>query len=103
MKLVILESPYAGDTARNIDYAHQCIKDCLRRGEAPIASHILYTTALDDAVPEERALGIEAGLAWGKVADLTVVYTDFGISAGMRQGIDRARAEGRPVEFRHFS
>ncbi|TCU34118.1 hypothetical protein EV129_113102 [Rhizobium azibense] len=76
--------------------------DCLERGEAPYASHLLYTQVgvLDDSDPVQRARGIEAGLLWGKHAEATVVYTDRGISGGMRQGIQRAINEGRPVEYR---
>ena len=43
MRLVILESPYAGDVAANVKYARRCVRDSLSRGEAPIASHLLYT------------------------------------------------------------
>lgn len=102
MKLVILETPYAGQVGRNITYARMCIRDCLLRGEAPIASHLLYTQpgVLRDDVPDERKHGIEAGLAWGRVAEATVVYTDLGISAGMSLGIQRATREGREVEIR---
>lgn len=101
-RLVILESPYAGDVAANVAYARACLADCLARGEAPIASHLLYTQpgVLNDGVPDERARGIEAGLAWGRRADATVVYVGRGMSRGMEQGIARARAEGRPVELR---
>lgn len=99
-RLVILESPFAGDVGENVLYARDCLLDSLRRGEAPFASHLLYTMVLDDDVPGERTLGIEAGLTWGAVADATVVYTDRGISEGMQKGIARAEAEGRPVEFR---
>ena len=103
-RLVILESPYAGDVHMNLVYGRECLRDCLRRGEAPIASHLLYTQpgVLDDDVPEDRALGIAAGLAWGRVAEATVVYTDRGISKGMQQGIQRAINEGRPVDYRSF-
>jgi hypothetical protein len=102
MRLVIVESPYAGDVDRNVAYARAALADCLRRGEAPLASHLLYTQpgVLDDRVPEERRLGIEAGLAWGRVAEATVVYSDFAYSSGMLQGVERARREGRPVEVR---
>lgn len=64
MRRVIIESPYAGDVELNAQYARECLRDSLTRGEAPIASHLLYTQpgVLDDAVPRERALGIEAGL-----------------------------------------
>lgn len=102
MRLVILESPYAGDVRRNRAYARKALRDCLLRGEAPIASHLLYTQpgVLRDAVPTERQHGIDAGLAWGAVAHATVVYSDLGISRGMQYGIQRARKDGRPVEFR---
>ena len=55
---------------------------------------------LDDANKHERRRGIEAGLRIGQLADRTVVYTDRGISPGMKQGIKRAEDEGRPVEYR---
>lgn len=102
-RCVILESPYAGDVERNVAYARACLRDSLLRGEAPIASHLLYTQpgVLDDEKPEERQIGIDAGLAWGHEADVTVVCIDRGISRGMKLGIGRALREGRPVEFRH--
>jgi hypothetical protein len=100
MRLVILESPLRGDMPANLAYAKEALLDSLRRGESPMASHLLYPQVLDDAEPEERRLGIEAGLAWGLHADATVVYTDRGISSGMRRGINRALAEGRVIEYR---
>ena len=106
MTRVIIESPFAGETKgdieANLTYARAAMHDCLLRGEAPFASHALYTQdgVLDDKVPEQRKLGIEAGLVWGELANKTVVYQDRGISPGMEQGIARARKEGRPVEFR---
>jgi hypothetical protein len=100
--LVILESPFAGNNEVNIKYAREAMRDSLMKGEAPIASHLLYTQpgVLDDNNPEERRKGIEAGLAWGKVAIKTVVYTDLGISKGMEQGIERALKEGRDIDYR---
>ena len=106
LKKVILESPFAGATKeeveRNIRYARACMRDCFNRGEAPLASHLLYTQPgiLDDNDPDERNLGIEAGLLWGAEAEMTVVYIDFGISPGMKKGIDRAEREGRKVDYR---
>lgn len=102
MRLVILESPYAGDVEANLAYARAAMRDCLHRGEAPFASHLLYTQMLDDNQPEQRALGINAGLAWGARAAATVVYVDRGISKGMHLGIEAARNAGRPVEYRRL-
>jgi hypothetical protein len=102
MRLVIVESPYAGDIDRNVEYARACVRDSLARGEAPIASHLLYTQPgiLKDEVPAERQWGIDAGLAWRAVAEASVVYTDEGISKGMEYGIKAAEAAGLPVEYR---
>ncbi len=64
MKRVILESPYAGDVEKNLAYAREALKHSLSCGESPLASHLLYTQVLDDASPNERLLGIEAGYDW---------------------------------------
>jgi oligoribonuclease (3'-5' exoribonuclease) len=86
----------------NIHYARVAMKDCLMRGEAPYASHLLYTQpgVLDDTIPEERMHGIVAGFEWRQVAEKTVVYTDLGISKGMQYGIDDAMKRGCPIEYR---
>jgi len=101
-RLVIIESPYAGDTERNATYARACMADSLSRGEAPLASHLLYTQpgVLDDTIPAERLQGMEAGFAWGLRAELTVVYTDLGWTHGMEAGVQRARDAWRPIESR---
>lgn len=109
IRRVIIESPYSAETedgvAANVAYAIRCMGDSLERGEAPFASHLLYTLPglLDDKNAEERLAGIEAGLRWGEAADFTAVYIDRGISGGMRQGITAANLCGRPVIFRRLS
>lgn len=112
MRPVIIESPYKGDVARNKRYLRACIRDCLRRGESPYASHRMLTDALNDDIPEERALGIEAGLAWAHVrqpvfdsnpADGYILrynlvahlfYIDLGYSSGMKLAQKRFDDEG---------
>jgi hypothetical protein len=100
LRRVVLESPYSGNVLRNVEYARACVRDCLKRGEAPIASHLLFTQVLNDEDPAERKLGIEAGHAWIASATAVVVYIDYGISDGMQEGINRARRHQTPVEFR---
>ena len=112
MKRVIVESPYRGEGYTNLElnlkYARFCLRDCLLRGEAPFASHLLYTQegVLDDQNSIERSLGIEAGLHWGKVANLTAAYIDlideWKHYVGVVKGIKRAYREHRPVEFRNL-
>lgn len=99
---VLIESPFAGNQAQNIAYARKCMRDSLLRGEAPFVSHLLYTQpgVLNDDISEERTIGIFAGLVWGDAADKTVVYTDLGISPGMKKGIEDAKENNRPIEYR---
>ena len=85
--LVIIESPYSGDVVRNTAYARACLLDSLRRGEAPFASHLLYTQVLDDTNPKERTLGLYTGFEWHAAADVIAVYDDFGVSGGMAIGL----------------
>src|SRR5262249_41433684 len=125
MRRVIVESPYAGSLIGrwlNRRYARRCLRDCLKRGDAPLASHLLYTQpgVLRDGVKLERDLGISAGLVWGECAEAsdlgisaglvwgecaeaTVVYTDRGLSRGMQYGIEHARKMGRPIEYRSLN
>jgi len=102
LQRVILESPYAGDVLQNERYARLCMHDCLQRGVAPFASHLLYTQpfVLDDTDPVQRRLGMEAGFSWGEVADYVVVYDDLGVSPGMKEGIKRARDRGLDILYR---
>ena len=102
MRLVIIESPFAGDVQLNLRYVRAAMRDCLNRNEAPYASHALYTQAgvLDDTIPQERAKGIAAGFVWRQVAECTVVYTDLGITPGMQFGINDAEYRDCLVEYR---
>lgn len=102
MRRVVLESPFAGDVAENVAYAKRCMRDCLARGEAPIASHLLWTQPglLRDHNPVERSLGIDAGLAWQDVADAVVFYTDRGMSGGMEAALLHAKRLGKIIEMR---
>jgi len=105
MKRVIIESPYAGTPEQikiNVRYARACVLDSLMRGEAPIASHLLYTQEgiLRDEIPGDRQMGMDAGHAWLIGCDLVAVYTDLGLSMGMVVGASRARDAGKPIEMR---
>jgi len=99
---VIIESPYADGIEQHIEYARECVKDSLMRGESPIASHLLYTqpNILNDESEEEREMGIEAGLAWLSVADKHVFYVDLGVSSGMQIAAEQSKKLDIPTEYR---
>lgn len=104
---MIIESPFAGNDKAHedlhVEYARACLRDSLNRGEAPYASHLLYTQPgiLDDDNPAEREHGISCGhLFLKRAADYVAVYADMGISLGMQRGMMAAKECGRVVEFR---
>jgi hypothetical protein len=99
-KIVVIESPFAGDVAANKAYLQRCIRDCLARAESPYASHQMLTEALDDSVPEQRALGIGAGLAFRLLAPNRVFYIDRGWSRGMLAARKLYESELLPFEIR---
>lgn len=114
LRLVVIESPYGrrpdgeraspAEVEANLAYLRECMAHSLARGEAPFASHGLYTQpgVLDDRDSSERRKGMDAGFAWGARADRVVVYCDRGVTLGMREGVERARRAGQPVEYRRI-
>ena len=97
---VMLESPYAGDVEANEDYARRCMLDSIRRGEAPMVGHLLYTQVLRDANPTERKMGIRAHLAWLRRSKGVVLCTDRGTSPGMKEAIELGLSLGVPIADR---
>jgi hypothetical protein len=114
MSFVVIESPYgtnpdgtradAATMAENVRYLHACILDCLRRGEVPYASHGFFPGPLNDAVPEERKAGIEAGFKIGRVlaaaGAVRAFYVDRGETPGMLLAVPEAERIGQRTERR---
>lgn len=105
MLIVCIESPfkpaesevkeYEGRYSRaellrqNLVYARLALLNSLLRGEAPLASHLLYTQVWSEK-PELRAGGIMAGIEVHHVCGLVALYTDLGVSTGMKAAEDHA-------------
>jgi len=102
MELVVIESPYAGNVEENLTYLRACMAHTLALGEAPFASHAIYTQpgVLDDSDPVQRRIGIDAGFVWAKLASRRAIYVDLGISGGMIEGMRHAIGLGQEVVFR---
>ena len=103
-KLVIIESPYRA-TAYYTEEQHRlyllhAIEFCVRLGEAPFASHHLLPEVLDDDDAYERALGVRCGIAWGMHADMVAVFSDLGVSEGMKDAIEHYKTIGKRIEWR---
>lgn len=103
-KKVVIESPFAGDVEKNVEYAKDCLKDSLKRGESPIVSHLLFPQVLNDNDTQEREQGIQAGLNWLEGADLHVFYVDRGWSKGMLKAFEYNQENvGCKIEIRYLN
>jgi len=102
--LVIVESPFASSSTvtqeQHVTYAQSCVLHSVKQNECPFASHLFYTQIFDDDLLSDRKLGIDLGLTWYKKADISAVYVDHGISAGMVQGITEAYKQGVTIDWR---
>ena len=97
MKRVFVCSAYRGDVTANVEVARAACREVLRQGDAPFAPHLLYPDVLDDDVPAERTLGMEAGRRWLAASHEVLVVGP--VTAGMREEIATAEALGIPVRY----
>ncbi len=91
MKFTVVEVPFIWD------YARECWRDSLARGEYPLMPAFLVSF-YKPLAPGDNA--VEAHIAWHDKADALVVYTDNGISDSTLVAIRRALTAGIPVEYR---
>lgn len=76
MKKTIIITPYTGSINSDKEYAQECFKDSIKRGEAAISSFILYS--------EYDEIGLDSIMEWTKVCDQIIFYTDNGMTVSMR-------------------
>lgn len=120
--VVSVESPYRAATAElqqeHVCYAVLAAKHASKfHGEAPFASHLILTQSVDhsggtfycsDDMPEPHGLGvgregaIEITHSARMVCDKIVLYTDYGVSSGMKAAVTVAEEHGIPIEYRQL-
>lgn len=88
MKKVYICAPLAGDVAGNLEKAKRYSEYALRCGAAPVTPHF-YALCLDDNIPEEREMGMAAGLSLLWFCDEVWVFGNE-TSEGMAQEIKLA-------------
>ena len=98
MKLVYICSPYAGDIENNVEFAKAACRYAIEHSNAPLAVHLLYPLVLNDAVPEERKIGIQMGLRVLSSCEELWVFGDK-ISHGMELEISEAKRMGMPIRY----
>lgn len=97
MKMTYICSPCLGDYEKNIIKAQEYCREALLEGLLPIAPHVYFTQFVDDKKPEERELGLFAGLQLLRYCQLIRVYGCH-VSAGMYNEIQLAGVLGIELE-----
>lgn len=95
--LIYVCSPLRGNVLINIRKAACYSAFVFEQGGIPITPHLYLTTFLDDAVPEERAVGREMGLQILHLCDELWVFGEW-ISEGMAEEIRRAEELGITIK-----
>lgn len=95
-KFVYICSPCRGDMVKNIIKAQNYCREAveLYPDVVPIAPHVYCTQFLDDTNPDERAVGMEMGIALLDMCDELWVYGMENPSEGMQREIDYATERG---------
>lgn len=95
-RVVLLVSPWRGKTrterARNVAYLRAARRDCLARGEIPVATHALLGDAIDPAAECEVKLAIESAAHLAPLCKAVVAYVDEGTTEGMRRQVSLVQA-----------
>lgn len=98
-QVVYIAAPYAGDVEANVAFAKQAALYAMSAHCVPFVPHLQFPAFLDDNVPNQRALGIQANLELLRRCDELWVFNYKGISAGMQQEITYADQHSIPVKY----
>ena len=95
-KIVYICSPLRGDYEKNIQAARDICREAMEKypDVVPIAPHVYFTQFLDDTKPNERSLGMEAGIELLDMCDEIWVYGIDNPSEGMQQEMEYALKHG---------
>lgn len=84
-KKVYICAPFGGNVKENLENAILYTKYALKQGVAPVTSHF-YALCFDDNNPQDRALGMSAGMSLLWFCDEMWVFGDE-ITKGMKEEI----------------
>jgi len=100
---VYICSRYRADTEVEFSYrlkvTRKIAKTVVLYGHEVIVPHLMYTQFLDDAVEEERAIGLRSSKKLLRVCDVVFADTHKGISSGMKAEIEEAELRNIPVFY----
>lgn len=90
MRRAYICSPLSGNISGNIENAKRYARYIFKCGMAPVIPHF-YALVLNDEIPDERKLGMQAGLSLLWVCDEVWVFGDE-ITEGMKRKLSLPRS-----------
>lgn len=100
LDLIYVASPLAGDIKENIKKANEHCRFVVANGAIPFAPHVYFTGFLNDAIAEERSIGMFLGKEVLKKCSALWAFCDNGEpSLGMQEEIALATQLGIPVRY----
>lgn len=98
-RLIYICSPLRGDIEKNIQKAQGYCREAaeLWPDVIPIAPHVYCTQFLDDTNPQDRAAGMDIGIALLDICDEIWVYGIDNPSEGMSREIEYAKEHEIPI------
>lgn len=114
-RIVVIESPYSGNIAKNVMYAQRAMLDARKRGEIALVPHLLWTqhyqcpdvfvSDYDDKYKVEgcgREESLEQIKTLRRLANKVVFYLDYGMSPGMNDAVKDCKENGYACEERYI-
>ena len=83
-------------------FALAAMQDSLRKQEAPVLPQLQFTPVLNASVIEDRQRGLTATQALVLALKQVVVYTNLGITSGMKEVMSLAKVHGKKVVLREL-
>ncbi len=99
MKRALIVSPFSERKEADIAYAREAMRWCLDTGMAPFVGQLLYGEILDDRVPSDRTLRLNADQEYIKDADVVVAFVDRGVSTEMEADVEIAMSHSSRIEI----
>lgn len=94
MRVTFVSSPFRAETVeqkiRYERYVRDACRDCITRGEVPIAPHLYLPKLLDDADELDRELALEMCRSLIDRVNCVAFYGDYGVSEGMNEEYEHA-------------
>jgi len=105
MEVAYVISPYRGidgDYGKNEQYTLKAAGYLISQGFIPVVPHLYLPRILDDNDEKQRERALQCGLKLLEKCDFAIVFSDLGISEGMRKELEHCKKLKKPFVIYKF-